>query len=233
MARSADDLMDRADHDLRQRLLDVIASTEPAADGRLPTERRMAEILGVGRGPLRRLLAELEADSKIWRHVGRGTFLGTRPTGSDAALRIVSEHTSPAELLEARLVVEPGLAAFAALRSSAAEVAQIAQLSRKAAAAPSYSLYEKWDEALHSAIADASRNRTLIAVHAGLNELRRELIWRPIEEQRRRLDREVQRQRSQEHETVVAAIRNRDPGAARAAMRTHLKSFQSLYSSVE
>lgn len=42
---------------------------------RLPTERRLAEDLGLTRASVRRALAVLEADGHISREVGRGTFL--------------------------------------------------------------------------------------------------------------------------------------------------------------
>ena len=46
---------------------------------RLPPERALCLQFGVMRGELRKALAELESDGLIWRHVGRGTFIGARP----------------------------------------------------------------------------------------------------------------------------------------------------------
>lgn len=37
---------------------------------------------GISRGTLRRVLERLEAKGKIWRHVGRGTFVGQTPPGN-------------------------------------------------------------------------------------------------------------------------------------------------------
>src|SRR3954468_15230834 len=215
---------------LRRRLLEIVTAAARRGDGRLPPERELTARLAIKRGLLRRLLAELEADEKIWRHVGRGTFAGRRPVQSDPELKLVCEHSSPAELLEARLVLEPQLAAFAATRASDAELAELRMMARKCATAISYPVYEKWDESLHGAIARAARNRTLIALFNGLNAVRREVIWNSLRNQR--LDREQQSAFSRQHEEIVDAIGLHDAETARQAMRRHLESFDRLYLSV-
>ncbi len=48
-------------------------------NSRLPTERELCRALGVTRTAVRKALATLEAEGQLWRHVGKGTFVGTRP----------------------------------------------------------------------------------------------------------------------------------------------------------
>jgi DNA-binding FadR family transcriptional regulator len=220
------------DEATRRKLLGIVAAAERTEGRSLPPERELTARLGIKRGRLRLLLAELEADGRIWRHVGRGTFAGRRPVQADPDLKLVCEHSSPSELLEARLVVEPELAALAATRASAAEISDLRLTARKCAGAAGFAVYERWDENLHTAIARASRNRTLIALFNGLNAVRREVIWDRLREQHRRLGPEQQSGFAAQHEAIVRAITSRDAEAARQAMREHLESFARLYSSI-
>jgi GntR family uxuAB operon transcriptional repressor len=75
--------------DRRYRLAEVIlAESERAglrAGSRLPTERQLAADLGATRTSVRRALAVLEAEGRISREVGRGTFLRDAPWHSGAA----------------------------------------------------------------------------------------------------------------------------------------------------
>ena len=77
------------------------------AGARLPPESQLAEELGVSRGTLRHALADLEAEGLIWRHVGRGTFIGNRPVDTVQDLSAVTRRTNPAVVMEARLSLEP------------------------------------------------------------------------------------------------------------------------------
>jgi DNA-binding GntR family transcriptional regulator len=56
-----------------------LAQQQRPVNSRLPTERELCRALGVTRTAVRKALATLEAEGQLWRHVGKGTFVGTRP----------------------------------------------------------------------------------------------------------------------------------------------------------
>ncbi len=56
-----------------------LAQIDLPSDGRLPPERELCDTLGVSRGDLRKALDVLARDGHIWRHVGKGTFVGSGP----------------------------------------------------------------------------------------------------------------------------------------------------------
>ncbi|MBI3452729.1 MAG: FadR family transcriptional regulator [Rhodospirillales bacterium] len=189
---------------------------------RLPPERELAQRLEISRGTLRRALETLEAEGVIWRHVGQGTFVGLRPAGPDNAA--ITRVTNPDEVMEARLAIEPHLARLAALHATAEDLARMENCLRKGDAATSIATYEAWDSRLHRAIAEAARNRMLLALFDALNAVRNDKIWGRLKTET--LTRPRQEGYSTHHRRLVAAIGHRDTAAAEQIMRTHLEAVR-------
>ena len=63
-----------------QRLRNLLGKSGQSDTGRLPPERQLSEALGISRTELRKALGVLEAEDQLWRHVGKGTFFGSRPS---------------------------------------------------------------------------------------------------------------------------------------------------------
>ena len=80
-----------------------VAPGRAGAGSRLPTERQLALDLGVTRSSVRHALALLEAQGRISREVGRGTFLrepapgepGLRAAGGRRARRAAGTSRPP------------------------------------------------------------------------------------------------------------------------------------------
>ena len=106
------------ENSILDRLLDYIAEHQLKDGDALPPERTLAEDLNVSRRELRSSLASLEASGRVWRGVGRGTYLGARPLKFAPTLRGLRAGTSPADIAEMRLLFEPALAQLAATKAS-------------------------------------------------------------------------------------------------------------------
>ena len=100
-----------------ERLRALLEEGAFSQNQRVPPERSLAAQIGIGRRALRRALEVLEAEGRIWRHQGKGTFLGPRPTEPHINLEELSKRTHPLEVMHARLEIEPSLARLAALRA--------------------------------------------------------------------------------------------------------------------
>src|SRR5690606_41847884 len=66
------------------------------------------------RRSIRLALEALEAEGLIWRRQGKGTFAGSPPDPTGALAAAIVGDTTPADIMEARLALEPALAALCA-----------------------------------------------------------------------------------------------------------------------
>jgi len=198
---------------------------------KLPTERELAAELGQTRHAVRRALDRMEAEGKIWRHVGRGTFVGKPPEADPGDIGATLSHTSPRQIVEARQILEPQFAAMAAVHATPAQIDAIEDAYRRCASARNMDTYETWDEAFHRSVVAATGNRMLMALHEVLNRARKDVVWGTL--RKALLKPERREYYSSEHARVVEAIRNRDPGAAGSAMRGHIGTMVGIYSKVE
>lgn len=216
---------------LRETLLELIEHHKLSTHARLPTERELAETLGVSRWSVRKALATLEAEGRLWRHVGRGTFVGPRPAFRDQHLELLCEHGSPTELIDARMLLEPRMAALATVRATRAEIERMSEACHKCRTARDIETYEVWDEAFHRAVATAAHNDLLMSVFNGLNAVRKATVWGHL--RRSALRPERRRLYARQHEAIVVAINNRSPQVAERAMWEHLKALENTYRRVE
>ncbi|MBM7066033.1 FadR/GntR family transcriptional regulator [Actibacterium sp. 188UL27-1] len=213
-------LSDPVSHPLRAKILALIDTEATGDDGKLPPERDLAERFNTGRRHIRQALNSLEADGLVWRKQGKGTFIGqpTDPTG-DLAARITGE-TNALEVMEARLCIEPELAALCATRMAPDEVTRLRHLAQRQFEAADPQATELWDGAFHRLIAQCARNRPLLTAFALLDKIRSNPQWVSIRA-RGRTTASLAVTHS-EHMTIVEAITARHPDSARHAMRDHL-----------
>jgi DNA-binding FadR family transcriptional regulator len=208
-----------------QRVREFIRTA--AADGtlppgaRLPTERDLARRFALPRNAVRKTLAQLEAEGSITRHVGRGTFLAARPdAGTTSALDSVS-HMSPAELMEARLRIEPALAELIVTNATPADFERMETCLEKAERATTLDEFELWDAALHQAIATATHNRFVIRVLDMVTAVRQQAEWGKLKDRIVTPERRIIYQ--EEHRNIVRALKERDAERARAFIIIHLQ----------
>jgi DNA-binding FadR family transcriptional regulator len=203
-----------------ERLRALLEDDSFHRDQRLPPERLLAAQIGIGRRALRRALEVLEAEGRIWRHQGKGTFLGPRPAQSHTNLEELAKRTHPLEVMDVRLEIEPALARLAALHATNGDIERLARLAEKTAATDDADSRELWDSALHRAIAEAANNSLLLVIFDMVDRIRQDTTWRLLRERARSSDR--QQIYVEQHSRVVAAIAQRKAHAAEQAMREHL-----------
>ena len=195
------------------------------AGEKLPTEAEIMGEFGVSRTVVREALSKLQAAGQVETRHGIGTFVVG--VGDATPFRIAPEQLATLQevlvVLELRIAVETESAALAAQRRTAPQLqAMRAALDAYAAAVREGDDAIDADFQFHLEVARATQNPRFV-------ELMVSLGWPSIP--RARLDRTQAASPERvafllrvggEHESVFDAIANRDPEAARAAMRTHL-----------
>jgi DNA-binding FadR family transcriptional regulator len=236
---SGDNLADPADH--RHRLAGIILAESRRAGlrrgSRLPTERQLAVNLGASRTSVRRALTVLEAEGRISREVGRGTFLREEPwlaaNGGDGAAADQAGGAesrdgaysgqagfAPADVMTIRRLLEPPAMRLVVAWATTADFEEITRCLAGGERATSYDEFESWDLALHRSITAASHSPLLTRLYAVIEEARHSRFWGDLK--RRSASRERQRAYQADHVELVAALRARDADRAVEAMRAHL-----------
>ena len=207
-----------------ERLLSFIAERALGPGDRLPSERALQNELNLSRSALRHALQELEDQGKIWRHVGKGTFLSdpaqAQPIG-DTPLSL-SRRTTPVKMMAARLAIEPSIAREAAMNASGEALDRIAAAEAATHDAGDWDSYEAADDDFHRAISEASDNIPLVAIFDRLNSIRRSVTWGAVHRQTPKPT--PDHGSFAEHTAIAKAIADHDPDAAQALMRAHLKA---------
>ncbi|VTU15790.1 Putative L-lactate dehydrogenase operon regulatory protein [Variovorax sp. SRS16] len=195
---------------LRESILEKLTSRAWRAGHRLPTERQLSVEFGLGRSTVRRVLAELKDKGFIIQTVGSGTYVadGVGRALSEIAAAAAPMATSPAELMGARLVLEPAIIALVIGNATAADFSRMEECCDKGESASTIEDFEVWDGRLHEAIAAAAHNSFIAAVFQRMNEVRAQSEWGMLKRRSATPERRLDYQR--EHRELVAALRDRD-----------------------
>ena len=189
---------------------------------RLPPERTLADTLATSRPALRKALAVREAEGRILRQVGRGTFTTTPPTQDFVGLAALTARTSPRDAMMARLALEPELANLAALHATPLDIRQLQDLAARIRAVTTWDDYESQDHDLHDLIARSAGNGLLHELHRIVDAVRQVVVWRQLSFGVAGPPPDYHS--FAEHDAIVTAIAIRDGAGARAAMQTHLRT---------
>ncbi|WP_117191513.1 FadR/GntR family transcriptional regulator [Rhizobium terrae] len=221
---TADQPHDNSNYAL-DRLRELLQAGEFGPEGRLPTERALAEMLGISRRAVRRALEVLEAEELIWRRQGSGTFIGKKPSDWTEHLGALVAGTDFMEILEVRLRIEPQLAQLAAMRAKPADIAKMHEIAARIIESSDADARELWDGALHRLIAQSAGNQLFLSIFDVINRVRQDEAWRAIRE-RARSGSDAVNMSFQQHRVIIDAIAAHDPVRAGEAMREHLLMLQ-------
>jgi GntR family transcriptional repressor for pyruvate dehydrogenase complex len=211
-----------------EQILQHIEGGTLAAGARLPSQRELAEQLGVGRSSLREAINALTVMGYLEVRHGSGTYVRqARPVAAGTARQLTQAlgAVSLLELMEAREMLECKSAALAAERADVAQVRRIEESLREAQRAPKdYALFLKADIQFHTALAEAAGNGVI-------QEMTR-LVLERLELQHHRLHTErlsaaYRAESIASAREVAAAVARGDAEGAARWMQAHLSVIRA------
>lgn len=220
-------LNDREDltHLLILRFQQMLSEGLLSPGTKLPAERELAAHFGVARSSLRPALKVLEIMGVITQKVGDGSYLNKDASSVLAVpmeFLFLLDDTSLQELTEMRLMIEPALAAKAAERANAQDIALLKQSIADFESCGSDRVRLVASDLLfHRAIFQASRNRLAGRLFHTIHRAMLNMIM--VTSQLVDLEHTLQF-----HRPIMVAIEQRDPELASRLMTNHLTDARDL-----
>lgn len=152
-----------------------IVAQEYAVDERLPSERQLAQDLGVARNTVRDALDQLEERGLIRRRAGSGSFVTYDPQGKSASHSHVAAETGPLQLQVVRGILEPEMIRLAIITMPPRAIEALGEtLSRMEAVQADANAFVRLEEEFHQQIAMGTANPLLIACYKLVIDARRQ-----------------------------------------------------------
>jgi GntR family transcriptional repressor for pyruvate dehydrogenase complex len=216
-----------------EKLRDEIIQGRRAAGDRLPPEQVLADQFYISRTGIREALRVLESQGLVEIRHGYGGGVFVREAGLDPVLGALDTTLrlgkfDVSELYQARLALEPGLAALAAERAAGDFMRRLEENVQAA-----HGLIDRGMDAFglnlefHTILAEGAGNRVL------------GLFMRSVVELLERIDREyptnraVSRQAVDDHESLIEALRAGDGAAASTKMTLHLEQLEDRFEAIQ
>ena len=199
---------------IEDRILEYIKEKPLEVGDRLPNEFELAEMFEVGRSTIREAVKGLVTKGVLQVRRGAGTYVSSLTPAEDDPLRLNAKlhdrFKLALDLFDVRLILEPEIAAKAAVYATDEDIATLKRLCKE-----TEELYHMpKDIEFHTWIARCSKNQVMESlipiINSGINTF--------VNLTRRSLRTET----ITTHRAITEAIANHDSTGARCAMVMHL-----------
>ena len=207
--------------EISRKLLDYLLAGHVGPGERLPPERKLAEVLGVGRGVVREALKSLTLLGLLEVRQGDGTYVKRTdsellPQAIEWGLLLGTPRIL--DLIEARRHLEVIVGGLAAERRDEEDLTELRSLlAEMRSAMGDADRFVRADVAFHLRVAEAAGNDTLYQIMLNIRSLLQVWIARVMHaasDYHPSLD---------DHVPILEAIEARDVPAARVAVAAHLE----------
>ncbi len=206
-----------------ERLRAHVTAEGLTAGDRLPSERDLAQRLGVSRAPVAQAIVALEVQGLVEIRHGGGVYLLKDTLDVEPVADLVARRQLLPDVLDARDALETKMAALAATRHSEADLGAIdAALDVMREEMETGAVPMEGDRLFHRAVAASAHSELLAAFYDEISDQ----IAQSRAESLRQPGRP--RQSLADHERIVAAIRAGNAAGAAAAMHEHVDHVSAV-----
>lgn len=199
---------------------------------KLPPEQTLVEEIRVSRTSIREALAALELAGIIERRAGDGTYVRScLPLSQHQALRVLEESQGALEAIEARSIVEPGIAELACERMGEKDLRSLHSIVQRMHLASGKDNLDEFIEAdydFHGFLARCCKNPILEKTMDQYLHLMRQQLWKYIKTKCFNSPARIE-QCICVHEAILTALRRVDKETVRREMQRHFDDiFEAL-----
>ncbi len=224
---------------IARQIRDLIRDGTLKVGEQLPPERTLVEQFGASRACVREALSALEMLGLIECRSGQGNYIkadGSEGTIDGEMLKALLSDHDPYEIFEARLEMEPNMAALAAERATDEELEQLKAFVVKLRGLGEAILSEGFKDAIvdeymdtdrrfHMEIGRAAHNNVLFTVYSGVNLMTKETHWKAMKSKGLSNEENIKAYAA-EHEAILAAILQKDNKSAWKESKRHLQMLK-------
>jgi len=220
---------------IARQIRDLIRDGTLKVGEKLPPERALVEQFGASRACVREALSALEMLGLIECRSGQGNYI--KADGSNGAidgemLKTLLQDHDAYEILEARLEMEPNMAALAAERATAEELEKLKlfvatlhdlgeAIIEKGFDDALVDQYMETDRQFHMEVGRAAHNNVLFTVFSGVNLMTKETHWKAMKSKGLSNEANVLAYDA-EHKAILDALVTRDSKTAWKESKRHL-----------
>jgi len=219
----------RTFQDIARQIEEAILSGELKPHDRLPSERELQQLFGVGRASVREAVRILESNGMLEVRTGAisgGIFVKplTTATTVDGLQRLfLVEQISEQELIEYRVALESITVYWAAMRATDEDIQDIAQIIENMEQESNWKQFHDGDLEFHLAVARAAKNRINILVMLAIRQTLLRIMQETFSHVMERT--QVRNKLIKEHKKILTLIKNRDGDEAKSVMVEHITNF--------
>lgn len=207
-------------------VLEQIRSQVYPEGTKLPSEREIAQTLGMSRPPVREALSALQIAGIVEIRPGDGTYVKSATPANEMVsntMSVLEESESPFEVMQARRVLEEGIIKVAATQATGEDVVRLEQALERMKDAVEHSdlsRYFQSNREFHLAVAAATHNSVLQKLLESLLLSEEKKLWQESI-QRYLSDPDHIKKYTARHERILQAIKKRDVDKAAQEMKEH------------